>query len=980
MSAWIPREIMSDILKAIEATDRSVHVFCITGEGGIGKTILLRQIGMQLGSLDGMEPALGWSGLVDLYHSNASTNSGLEERLRNALEKAGEFQDYRTERDAYQEQREAGLTGGDLEEERLNLAKVFAQCVNKVTAKQRVVVALDTTERIQYETDTIQRLCHLEGESATVKVWLLEQLNLWRNCVVLLAGRPEPELQQALDQGLADTSIQYHRVELRGFTERETLDYFAQQEERHPVLGELFDLDLRRRLRQVTDGKPIRLALAIYLAEYQLGFDKFIQKIFDAPPEQALEWIDCELIRRVMQDEPQTPIARVLRYLAMARKGLGADLLHHLAGEWTTDECQIQLDAVADRAFVKQRPEEGRLFLHDEMYELCDKYLLDASQVQELSAKVVEWYDQQIEHSTETDQRQNDEVDSVLYRLRANPRRGYHWHARLSDEAIRYAEVGLDMRLRNELLAFLQSSSPIDRQLLRDAPNLRKEIECDCASSWVKRFQVRALYTKATHVAQTVKVVGDFYPLDVAGSQLSRADLDVYYAQVLIYQGMVTEAIDLLKNVVAELEMGHTPEELARQDDPLEFEGWRRNLVLGRAHNNLGYAYWWVQKHCNLALREFRAALPYFRASDLKEENANTTDNMGRVYTTLSQRSRAEALIEDSLALRLKLGRDYRIALSHNSQAIAHLEFDEPDSARRLSEEALKICERLGAQRGVGAASVILGHALRKLGVPSPAGPYSPDECDKFLRNSMTYLERAVEIFEGSVKEPVRLCAAYNELGCTYRERAALMRTGKSRASLARGLVRDAVTWLEKNAKLAEEKNFLVSYTDACEDLAQVFFQQQEYNYSHLWLQKAESKIPDCYKLRPGAEPCDVPLEECVEEFWQILGKIELLRGYLAYDVGLSGEEQVSHQILEQAMVHFVLAYAYFERFSVQAAGLNNTLKQLYSRFKKCRYDDLRYVQDDLLPRIAQTYSLDPTNLAHFFEDTLGLAILQAKD
>jgi tetratricopeptide (TPR) repeat protein len=464
------------------------------------------------------------------------------------------------------------------------------------------------------------------------------------------------------------------------------------------------------------------------------------------------------------------------------------------------------------------------------------------------------------------------------------------------------------------------------------------------------------------------------------GSQLSRADLDVYYAQVLIYKGMTTEGINLLKQVITELEAGRQPEELARQDDPHAFEGWRRNLVLGRGHNNLGYAYWWVHKHCNLALKEFRAALPYFRASDLLEESANTTDLMGRVYTTLSQRVRAESLIEDSLALRLELGRDYRIALSYNSRAIAHLVFDEPDSARRLSEQALSIFERLGAQRGIGIASVTLGLAMRKLGTLSTASPYSLDEYDKFLRDAMTFLDRAVEILEGPIKEPVRLCAAYNELGCTYRERAALMRIGKSRPSLARGLVQKAVTWLEKSIQLAKTEKYMVAYVDACEDLAQVFFQHQEYKYSQQWLQEAESQIPDDYKLKPGIEPREIAVEDCVEEFWQILGKIELLRGFLAYDVGLIDEEQISHQVLEQAMEHFVLAYAYFERFSGQAAGLKNTLKQLYTRFKKRKYEDLRYMQDELLPQIAQAYFLDPTKLTRFFEDTLGLAALQSPD
>jgi tetratricopeptide (TPR) repeat protein len=301
--------------------------------------------------------------------------------------------------------------------------------------------------------------------------------------------------------------------------------------------------------------------------------------------------------------------------------------------------------------------------------------------------------------------------------------------------------------------------------------------------------------------------------------------------------------------------------------------------------------------------------------------------------------------------------------------------FDELHRARKLSEEALRIFEDLGVQRGIGSASITLGRALRKLGA---LGLDSPEECDKFFRDAAGYLQRAIEIFQNIVNEPARLIEAHDELGCTYRDRAALARIGKSRTALAQGLARDAVKNLETSAKQAKGE-YPVLYVDVCEDLAQVFYQQQEYTDAHRWLQNAESQIPDCYKSKPGTEPCDVPPEECVEEFWLMLGKIGLLRGYLAYDTGLGRDGKVSRQGLEKAIEHFALAYTYFERYSARATGLETTLKQLYNRFKKCKYGDLRHIQDDVLPQIAKDYSLNPSKLAHFFEDTLGLA-LQMED
>lgn len=983
MATWISRKCTNEILKAIAADDGLTHVFNIVGAGGTGKTILLRQIGKKFGSPNGIDACFPWSGILDLFHSEVNTNSGLEDLLSHSLEQNEEFKEYHIERQTFIKRREAGETGKELESERAKLSTIFSKCMNKVTSENRVVIALDTTERVQYEIDEIQRLCRLEGESSSVKEWLLGQLSQWKNCVVILAGRENEDLNARLAEELKkQPDVKYHFTKLGGFDKEEALEYFVSQEGEHPILKE-FDGGFREQLWAVTEGKPIRLDLAIYITEQELGFDDFSHILNTLPSKERQQELDNRLIHHVMQHDVDVTTVTVFTYLAIARKGLDAQLLHYLAGEWSVGECQEKLNRISNRSFVKIRPNDGRLFLHDEVYDLCDEYMLETDDAQEKSRRLVTWYDAQLAgygtepNSTEVEkEKQRLQVDSLLYRLRANPQEGYQQYSMWSDEAIRYAEIGLDMRLRNELFAFLKSPSRIDKRLLSQHPDLQKEIAHNTAADWVKRYVSRGAYDKAIGVGRTIHDLADtFFESKSLVSQLARADLDVYFSQALIYSGEVDEALRMLSELIIRLEQEQLPENLAHQGNPHEFINRRLNLILGRAHNNLGYAIWTGKGQYSRALNNLRLAIPYFRASDLDEEYANTLDNMGRIYTLLYERGKAESMLEDGLAIRRKLGRKYRIALSLTSRAIGFLAFSDPHGARRFADESFGMFESLNARRGIGLSSITLGRALRKLGNTWGTSFHSLEECDRFFRESQDALERSISIFENEVREPSRLITAYNELGCTFRDRSIMKSNVQNDPDLSSSLAREAVRVLETGIDKAREK-YPRLFVNCCEDLAQTYYLQNEPEKAEKWLKEAMACIPQEYLLKENHGKPKISKIELVEEYFQLLGKIELLFGYLSYQNGLRRSQgRVSREDLADAMKHFVFAYTYFDLYSKRAAERETTYKQLYERFKKCSTQDLKYLRDELIPNIAKDYGLDASTLGVLFEDTLGLVL-----
>ena len=412
------------------------------------------------------------------------------------------------------------MVEAELEAERTLLAGVFAECLNEVTVQHRVVVALDTVERLQYDLDEVQRLCELRDETTTVLPWLLEQLPRWNNCVVILAGRSDSRLEKTLKDRLAEVpNVCYVHKRLGRFDEDEAEAYFKVVEAQFPVVS-ILDAKFRRQLWRVTEGRPIRLELALEVVQNGLGFDRLQRELGTLAEEDAQKLIDQVLIKNVMSDEPDMSVRQLLHFLAAARKGLDAAALHYLAADWGLDRCQRQFDDIAQRAFIKRRPDDGRVFLHDEMYDLCDERTdID---VPMLSARLAGWYDDQIAEvdgqlatlgaTRDAEGRRKElqerrkalQVDSLLYRLRADPRLGYQWYVRQAEEAIRAIEVGLDMRLRNELLAFLQSTSPVDKRILSPNSQLRKEIACGFAPQWVKRYLVRGQCEEAVAVAEKV--------------------------------------------------------------------------------------------------------------------------------------------------------------------------------------------------------------------------------------------------------------------------------------------------------------------------------------------------------------------------------------------------------------------------------------------------------------------------------------------
>ena len=503
----------------------------------------------------------------------------------------------------------------------------------------------------------------------------------------------------------------------------------------------------------------------------------------------------------------------------------------------------------------------------------------------------------------------------------------------------------------------------LSHKVTAEAPGLALEIAADEQLRHLLRLMADNWYEQAVTFARKARQeLRAHYDTSRPYFQVVAALVDVYYGQALIYTSRYEPAREILSQAIAKI--GSVDIDGGLDD----LTDWRRRLAIGRAHNNLGYIDRMKRRHYKRALQELQQALPYLREVDLLEEYANTLDNMGGVYTMLYNRNRAESLLHEALTIRRALRREARIALSLDSCSRFHLRFADPHTALLMAQQELDISTKLKPRRPAGLAHISLGRSLRRLG--TLATTYSSDECLRYLDQAIQHLTEAMHIFATDVDEPVRLIEIYNELGCAYRDRAALRRRDGAMAARPDPDVRWAITYLE-NAIRAAQDTHRVMYVDSCHDLAQTCLRDGDLHNASLWLDRARAAIPDGYKLSRRQAAPDLAGQDYVEEWWCQMGKIELLCGHFA----LERPQPSFQQAYAEAIAHYAFAMAQFRSYSDQVITSRRILPQIYSQVRHGRVDNVQYALDQVLPDVEHKTGVALPELRELLEQALELAV-----
>ena len=261
-------------------------------------------------------------------------------------------------------------------------------------------------------------------------------------------------------------------------------------------------------------------------------------------------------------------------------------------------------------------------------------------------------------------------VENLHYQLRADALRGFGVYHRYAEEAALGENASLDVELRAELLGFLDDRDPLGEQSAVEGLS-RAAVLSDGAIRWVKRRIAAEQYEAAAELVTDVRRQG----LLRGGDELSLAELVVWDALAQLYGGLTPPA-----QVANNLE----PAVALLDEQP---RSWRRDAVLARGYNNLGYALR-VDGRYHGAIGAYIKALPLWRAVKIEAEQANTLNNLAFAHAEIGDFGPARRQAQDALELRRKSGSWPQIGLSLNTLAQIAIREGLFVTARRYAEQA----------------------------------------------------------------------------------------------------------------------------------------------------------------------------------------------------------------------------------------------------------------------------------------------------
>ncbi|MBI4671948.1 MAG: ATP-binding protein [Chloroflexi bacterium] len=999
------------ILELLRDSSPEPKAIIIIDEGGAGKTKLLEEA---LRLAQETQDVLAAREPVDFYLMPPHIRYGLADAFYRVLDvppsEADRFAGLRNEVERLHAIGDATSAARIREEAVADFVKYLLQ----ITNQRRVVVALDTAERLVY---AIKGLPKFIPDVADSWKWLLELLPQLKNFVFLLAGRPNA--RRLLEDLKQIPALKQEEIRLGPFTAPECDEYFqalaetARLRERADIAKriESVSADQRQVVYKLSEGKPISLSLFADLValEYPLpdplrmSFAQ-IQAASDPELSEMRARLNEDLIARLIES---SDVGKTVTAMGRAQRGVNVELLHRLL-EVSPEEAEANLKAfsylsIARKRRAEQEPETAedrrileRWFLHDEMYKLLKEYVysspLDAPEAKKAADIIQQYYfDRLAARRKELDavyepvERQglepnrkllsfvkarlgNLQTEDVYYRLKHDPLIGFRAFYRYSRQATLSGETEIDFRLRSVLLEFLAEregdAQPTDPDGLDISQVLGNLAMHPIVRDWAEGKYERALEHVNRYRNEGQELLNQ-------GGPGNKAVLDIWEAYLWTTIGgdeNLRHAREMLDRVLAELDP-HIRQDIAQ--DLKSARDWRAKAVYALGFRVRGYLFR-TSGRLHRAVADYAAAARLWRELDILAESAETLNGLGFVLASLGEFGDARALVKDAVELRRQIGPRYPVGLSLNTLAIIRLYEGNYEAAIKETERALAIFRGLQHRRGIGLANLNIAEALRRQSQTEDV----PDDAQKIvqLRNARRYATEALDIFQTEVKETLREVEALIELGCAYRDWAKVLRRSETPGDEIRQLARYAQDAFENAAKKAG-KGILFRQVDALVNLAWLGHFINEPDLINQAEQQVKAVIPPTYYINPATGKPDIDPNEAEVLLWPQIGKLHTLFGHRAFErfqaeesKKVNRDEQLMASALKEAARYYTLGLAYDGLLSATYRDVRRAEDEIYERAKILNPKELQTVAATVM-QIEQDYKLGKSALRELLRD-----------
>ncbi|MFQ6100725.1 MAG: tetratricopeptide repeat protein [Anaerolineae bacterium] len=375
------QEELGVIRQAVSAVGKPQAVL-IDGPGGIGKTRLLQKVQEDYGSAS----SLVVSEMLDLYEPELRIPARWEHRVAGQIkESTVAFADFWVQYRDSLELESRGVSAETLARARDRVNEAFIQGFNRVAAEKRIMLLLDTLE----ETQNVGALWpHLLG--------LMGRLD---NVVWIVAGRQCDEVRSDVERKLGTQNV--HWLPLKAFDQGAADAYFDEYFKTPSIVS--LDPEMREKIRLLTGGSPILIALAITWLENELPLPELEETSVDELKDmEGAEEFDAlkEKVKQALVKRLLTfgdAVDNVVLNMAWVERRFNADILNYLMG---ISEADV-LKKLEHLPFVKIRPGENYV-LHDEMRDMTVKYVwptvdLDGTLRKRIDQKTASYYVQKTE-------------------------------------------------------------------------------------------------------------------------------------------------------------------------------------------------------------------------------------------------------------------------------------------------------------------------------------------------------------------------------------------------------------------------------------------------------------------------------------------------------------------------------------------------------------------------------------------------------